>query len=190
MGFPEGLRQLCRTPTVCQPLGPGRSTKEVVRETGWGAAAEVTDQALELCPSSSNNIWSSKTCLSLHKGTVRWKHVGDGFVLSQLASHKAHLSQGYIGRNHPRHCSLSFPSTGLEAPLCGCTADIRLCLCPHLNWEEPVLGTPPEAHFKTQHNEFSLFHTVDLSLLSTCCCNSRQCCWSSRCYVKQASQQI
>lgn len=182
--------------------GGGEHTAFGLRETGWGAATKVTDHALELCPSSSNNIWTSKTCLSrrsLHKGTVRWKHVGDGFVLSlwTWSWHPIdpislrHILTGtieHIGRNHPRHCSLSCPSTGLEAPVCGwpisSTAAIRLCLCPHLNREEPVLGTPLEAHFKTQYNEFSLFHTIDPSLLSMCCCNSREWCWPSRCYVK------
>lgn len=122
--------------------------------------------------------------MSLHKGTVKWKHVGGAFDLSQLAPHRPRLFQAHmyehIGRNHPRSRELSFPFTGLEAPICGypilSTPTIKQCLCPHLNWEEPVLGTPLEAHFKTQCNEFSLFHTIDPSLLNMCCSDSRQCC--------------
>lgn len=162
-------------------------TASGLRDTGWGGAAEVTDQALGLCPSSTNNTWSSKICLSyksLHKGPVNWKHGGDAFDLSQLAPHRPHLFQAHmyehIGRNHPRPCGLSFTSTGLEAPICGypilSTRAIKQCLRPHPNQEEPVLCTRLEVHFKTQYNEFSLSHTIDSSLLNMCCSDSRQCC--------------
>lgn len=142
--------------------GGGKPTASGPRERR--AASEVTDQALELCPSSSNNTWSSKICLfyrSLHK--VRWKHVGDAFVLSHLAPHRPSLSGTYwqeplnnSGRSHPRFCDCPFP-----IPI---TPTIKLCLCPHLNWEEPVLGTPLEAH-----SSHSILNSPCFTLLIPAC---------------------